>query len=91
MQTTYTTKEAIELLKQGKKIIHEEWVGENISYCQLDFTDNKVKQSGYVFLRSSDNLSSYYDDNSRWLIVDDNFSTPDKDYVVVVGYQGDDQ
>ena len=83
MQTTYTTTEAIELLKQGKKIIHEKWIGENISYCQLDQSDNKVKQSGYVFLRSADKLRLYYSDDSRWLIVDDNFSLPDKDYIAV--------
>lgn len=84
MQKTYTTSEAIELLKQGKKIIHEKWIGENISYyCQLDQSDNKVKKSGCVFIRSADKLRSCYSDDSRWLIVDDKFALPNKDYIAV--------
>ena len=57
MQKTYTTTEAIELLNQGKKIINEDWVGENISYCQLDNSDNKVKQSGHVLSHFMENIN----------------------------------
>jgi hypothetical protein len=69
MQKTYTTEQAIELLKQGKKIKHQDWINED--FCQIDSSGKFIAQDGRIFLKSPERLNLYYAENELWVEVED--------------------
>lgn len=69
----YKTKEAIQLLKQGKKIRFEEWGNENrvnYQYIRESKFGFIVNETGDVFITSADRLSLYYHNDDNWFEID---------------------